>query len=120
MKYSDEQTQYIIETYQANPQRETVRILSEELKKSEKSIIGKLSREGVYRREVYKTKTGEDPITKTEIVQNIGDALGLEIERLAGLEKAPKGVLKQIVEALNGVAAGLETEKFEEAEEEKE
>lgn len=118
IKYSEEQTQYIIETYQANPQRETVRVLSEELKKSEKSIIGKLSREGVYRREVYKTKSGEDPITKTEIVQNIGDALGLEVECLAGLEKAPKGVLKQIVEALNGVAAGSEKEaEFTESEE---
>ena len=49
----------MIEKYQAKPDRETVDKLAEELNKSIKSIIGKLSREGVYRKAVYKTKTGD-------------------------------------------------------------
>ena len=110
MNYTEEQTSYIIEQYTKNPTKSTIESLSNEFSKSPKSIIGKLSREGVYRREVYRTKTGEDPITKVEIVQNIADALRIESERLEGLEKAPKGVLKQIIESLNGVVAGSETE----------
>ena len=64
----------------------------EKLKRSKKSIIGKLSREGVYR-EVYVSKTGEKPITKIEIVENIADALDIEVSDLAGLEKSPKEAL---------------------------
>ena len=77
MNYNEEQTKHIVEAYQSNPNRETVEALAKELSKSIKSIIGKLSREGVYRREIYKTKTGELPVTKVEIVSNNADDLGL-------------------------------------------
>ena len=66
--YSSEQVSFMIEKYQAKPDRETVDKLAEELNKSIKSIIGKLSREGVYRKAVYKTKTGELPVTKAELI----------------------------------------------------
>ena len=55
MNYTEEQTAHIKEQYLANPNRVTVEKLADELDKSVKSIIGKLSREGVYRREIYKT-----------------------------------------------------------------
>ena len=98
--YKD-QTEYMIERYKSNPSRDTVEELADEFSKSVKSVIGKLSREGVYRREVYKTKTGENPVTKIEIVANIADSLGLESESLAGLEKAPKATLKTIERVLS-------------------
>ena len=100
MNYSEEQTQYIVKEYKTNPNRETVESLAIELNKSIKSIIGKLSREGVYRREIYKTKTGELPVTKMEIVSNIADSLRIEVESLAGLEKAPKATLKKLETSL--------------------
>ena len=100
MNYNEEQTKLIVETYQSNPNRETVEALAKELSKSIMSIIGKLSREGVYRREIYKTKTGELPVTKVEIVSNIADDLGLEVESLFGLEKAPKATLKKLENAI--------------------
>ena len=100
MNYNEEQTKHIVEAYQSNPNRETVEALAKELSKSIKSIIGKLSREGVYRREIYKTKTGELPVTKVEIVSDIADHLGIEVESLSGLEKAPKATLKKLKEAL--------------------
>ena len=100
MNYNEEQTKHIVEAYQSNPNRETVEALAKELSKSIKSIIGKLSREGVYRREIYKTKTGELPVTKVEIVSNIADDLGLEVESLFGLEKAPKATLKKLENAI--------------------
>ena len=83
MNYTEDQTKHIIEAYQRNPNRDTVEMLADELQKSVKSIIGKLSREGVYRREIYKTKSGELPVTKVEIVSNIADSLGLEVENLS-------------------------------------
>ena len=80
----------------------TVEILVEQLKRSKKSIIGKLSREGVYRREVYVSKTGEKPITKVEIVSSISDSLWLSDSDLVGLEKAPKEVLRRLSKAVAG------------------
>lgn len=96
MNYNEEQTQYIVKEYVSDPTKATVERLAYELEKSPKSIIGKLSREGVYRRSVYKTKTGESPVTKEQLVRDIEDALGLENEELAGLEKSPKNILKQL------------------------
>jgi hypothetical protein len=96
MNYTDEQTGYIINEYKKEPTMQTVLCLAEELNKTHKSIIGKLSREGVYERSVYKSKSGEVPVTKTEIVCNIAENLGIEVEHLAGLEKAPKSTLKAL------------------------
>ena len=103
MNYTEEQTAHIKEQYLANPNRVTVEKLADELDKSVKSIIGKLSREGVYRREIYKTKSGELPVTKVEIVSNIADSLGLEVENLFGLEKTPKATLKNLEDAIGGL-----------------
>ena len=55
----------------------------------------------MYERAVYKNKSGELPVTKAEIVSNIAENLGLEIEHLNGLEKAPKSTLKEL-EAATG------------------
>lgn len=100
VNYTDQQVKHMIAEYKSNPSRETVETLSEELDKSIKSIIGKLSREGVYKKTVYKTKTGEDPVTKKEIVQELAELLGIAYEAVAGLEKAPKSALKILREAI--------------------
>ena len=67
--------------------------------KTTKSIIGKLSREGDYERSVYKNKSGDLPVRKAEICRNIAENLGLEIENLVGLEKAPKSTLSKLEQA---------------------
>lgn len=100
VNYTEEQVSYIKESYQANPTRETVENLSKELNKSIKSIIGKLSREGVYKKTVYKTKTGEDPITKKELVEDLAEILDISYDSIAGLEKSPKADLKNVVTIL--------------------
>ena len=100
VNYTEQQVTLMIEAYKANPTRETVENLAEELDKSVKSIIGKLSREGVYQKTVYKTKTGEDPITKKELVEELSDLVGIEYHMIAGLEKSPKIDLKRLVEIL--------------------
>lgn len=100
--YTESETSYMVETYKETPTAETVEMLVEQLKRSKKSIIGKLSREGVYRREVYVSKTGEKPITKIEIVSNIADALEIEVGSLSGLEKSPKETLRRLLQAVAG------------------
>ena len=100
--YTDEQTNMLVGAYLDKPTPETVEELAENLGKSKKSIIGKLSREGVYRREAYVSKTGEKPITKVEIVANIADHLGLEVSDLSGLEKSPKEALRILEKSVAG------------------
>ena len=96
--YTAEQVTEMVEAYNLTPSRETVTMLAEKLDKSEKSIIGKLAREGVYQKAEYVSKTGEKPITKIEIVREIAETLDLNETHLTGLEKAPKGVLKLLCE----------------------
>ena len=101
INYTQEQVDLMKEKYTSNPSRETVEELAETLDKSIKSIIGKLSREGVYKKTVYKTKTGESPETKKEIVEDLAGSLNLEYGQVAGLEKSPKSALKILREAIH-------------------
>jgi len=98
MNYTEEQTELILKQYSEKPDPATVEQLAAQLNKSKKSIIGKLSREGVYRRSVYKTKAGLTPVTKAEIVAEIANERNIPVYELAGLEKAPKSVLLRLRE----------------------
>ena len=100
INYTSEQVAWMSNLYKQTPSRQTVESIAETLSKSTKSVIGKLAREGIYQKAEYKSKTGEKPITKTQLVTNLAVRLELETEELAGLEKAPKGVLKLLCESL--------------------
>lgn len=71
--------------------------LAKLLGKSKRSIIGKLSKMGIYQKTSYKTKTDETPITKLELRNMIESELGTD---LPGLEKSPKETLKRLLECL--------------------
>ena len=101
LNYTQEQVVHMISTYEANPSRETVQILANEFDKSVKSIIGKLSREGVYQKTEYLSKTGERPITKKQMVEIIARELVGARSKLAGLEKAPKADLKYLLDLVS-------------------
>ena len=100
VNYTEDQVKHMVEAYTARPERATVEMLAEDLNKSIKSIIGKLSREGVYEKTVYKTKTGEDPVTKKELVEELSELVGIEYSMISGLEKSPKIDLKRLVDIL--------------------
>ena len=100
--YTEEQVEMMRARYQEEPTSETVENLAEELNKSIKSIIGKLSREGIYQKAIYKTKTGEIPITKSQLIQKIADLLEIDSSKIMGLEKAPKQDIKYLYEVLGG------------------
>jgi hypothetical protein len=92
--YTQEQVDHMVSAYTKNPSRGTVDILAEDFEKSVKSIIGKLSREGVYQKQVYTTKTGEVPVTKEFLILGLADLFEVDSSKLMGLEKAPKQVIK--------------------------
>ena len=108
MSYTKEMTKEILEAYEAEPTRATVDELSEKYNKSVKSIIGKLSREGVYRREVYTTKTGLKPTTKLELLAEIAGLLDLEDWQLGGLDKSPKQTLLNLKNKIGELVDNLE------------
>ena len=100
--YTQDQVEFMVNEYKMKPNRETVDMLAEELDKSVKSIIGKLSREGVYRKAVYKTKNGEIPVTKAQLVEGLAELLEIPSSKIMGLEKAPKQDIKFLHDTING------------------
>ena len=100
INYTPEQVVWMSNLYKQTPTRQTVEDIANILEKSTKSVIGKLAREGIYQKAEYKSKTGDKPITKVQLVERLADMLALEIEQLDGLEKAPKGVLKLLYDEL--------------------
>ena len=101
--YTDEMVNAMTEQYQANPTRETVDSLAREFGKTTRSIIAKLSREGVYVAQPRTTKTGEPIVSKNEIVNDIASLLQVEVDDIASLEKATKIDLKNLMSRLSEV-----------------
>jgi len=102
--YTDEQVSMMIEKYQANPTRDTVDTLAEELGKNARSVIAKLSREGVYVTQPRVTKRGEPIIKKSELVCEIATILGVDEEQIATLEKATKADLQNLINRLSSIS----------------
>ena len=75
------------------------------LNRPRKSIISKLSKEGVYIRKGYRTKTGKVPITKLQTLRTIEDALDV---KLSGLDKAPKQTIELLAKSVLEVTDLLE------------
>lgn len=97
VNYTPEQTVEIVTGYQAG---ETVEALAERFQKSVRSIVAKLSREGVYKKKEYKTKTGEAVQKKDSTADAIGAILGLAENDVESLTKCNKRALQAIFAAL--------------------
>ena len=96
--YTDEMVSEMTTQYTANPTRETVDALANQFGKTTRSIIAKLSREGVYIAQPRTTKTGEPVISKSELVAQISEHFGVEMPTLV---KAGKQDLQRLVEAIS-------------------
>ena len=97
INYTPEQTAQIIADYQAGL---SVEIIAENVGKTVRSIVAKLSREKVYIAKEYKSKTGETPVKKDIHADAIGAILRLPENDIESLTKANKNALKMIFEAL--------------------
>lgn len=102
--YTEEMTKELIDAYLlADKDYAVVELFSEKWNKSSKSIIGKLSKEGVYAKKEYITKVGKKPITKKELVSDLADVLGIDAEKIQGLEKMPKLELEFLIETIKNI-----------------
>ena len=94
VNYTTEQTTKLVADFKAGL---SVEALAEAFGKSTRSIVAKLSREGVYTAKERTTKTGGKIISKEEFVELIADKLACSAEDLTGLEKANKTTLERIL-----------------------
>jgi len=95
--YTDEMVSSMTEQYQANPTRETVDQLAKTFGKTTRSIIAKLSREGVYVAQPRTTKTGEPVVSKSQFVSAIEAHFDIAMPTLV---KSGKQDLQKLAEAL--------------------
>jgi hypothetical protein len=99
VNYTPEQTAQMVEAYKAGV---TVEQIANGMGKTVRSVVAKLSREGVYRKKEYVTKTGEKPASKDIHAEQIGAHLQLSEGEVDSLTKANKSALVKILAALRG------------------
>ena len=97
INYTAEQTAKMVSDYQKGV---SVEIIADNLGKTVRSIVAKLSREKVYIKKEYKTKNGESAVKKDIHADAIGAILRLPENDIESLTKANKNALKVIFEAL--------------------
>ena len=95
--YTPEMEEYIIKEYKASPNKDTVNRLVEEIGKSSRSIIAKLSYMGVYETPVRRNKLGEKIVKKREFASRIGEYFGVDVP---SLEKAERIDLNKLDKAI--------------------
>ena len=102
VNYTPEQTAKMVADYNAGV---TVEAIAEALSRSVRSVVAKLSREGVYRKKTYTTKTGEAVVKKDAWADYIGEALGLTEADTESLTKANKTALAKIADFIKAEKA---------------
>ncbi len=93
VNYTPEMTKAVIEAYAAGT---TVVDIAAQFSKTSRSIIAKLSREGVYKKAEYVSKTGEKPVAKETLADAIGARLSLSENDTSSLAKANKTALAAV------------------------
>lgn len=100
--YTVEQTAALVEAYKVAPTAETVAAFAETFGKSVKSVVAKLSREGVYQKKAYVTKSGAAPVRKEELADRLQAVFGLSEAEADSMAKANKTALLKILAKVSG------------------
>lgn len=100
VNYTPEQTANMVRDYLAAPTKDTVEKIAVALGKTARSVVAKLSREKVYVKPAYVTKTGEAVQKKDETADAIGAVLRMSEPEIESLTKANKTALQKILVAL--------------------
>jgi len=95
VNYTAEQTTSMVASYAEGM---TVAELATLLGKSTRSVIAKLSREGVYKKKEYVSKTGEAVVKKDALADQMAEVFGLTEAEADSLTKANKTALKKILD----------------------
>lgn len=105
--YTEAQTQTIVEMYQQGVDVETI---AAEMGKTARSIIAKLSREGVYKSK--QKQAGDKRMTKTEMLQQIEQLVGLDQGHLSSLEKGAHNDLAFLLKQLAKMRTRMDELEF--------
>lgn len=97
VNYTPEMTAKALSEYASGA---SVEAIAEMLGRNVKSIIAKLTREGVYKKKEYVSKTGEKPVKKDATADAIGAVLKMTEAEIESLTKANKTALVKIFLAL--------------------
>ena len=97
INYTVEQTETLKEDYLSGVSVETI---ANAMGKSVRSVVAKLSREGVYTPKAYVGKSGEKPVKKDTVADAIGAVLLMSEPEIESLTKANKTALSKIFAAL--------------------
>jgi len=100
-KYSKEESDALVTIYEACPTQATVENLAQQFDVPVRSIIAKLSSLGVYARKKYLNKSGELPVKKVALADNLGKLLQLHDFEIEQLEKLSKPLLVKLTEIYN-------------------
>ena len=95
--YTPEQAAKMVADYEMGV---AVEQIAEAMGKSVRSVVAKLSREGVYKAKSYVSKTGEKPVRKDAQADQIAAILQLTEAEADSLTKANKTALAKILKAL--------------------
>jgi transposase-like protein len=95
--YTAEQTLAMVAQYAAGGSVEAIAL---QMGKSVRSVVAKLSREGVYVAKSYVSKTGERPQKKDLVADQIAQLVELTESETESLTKANKTALAKILAAL--------------------
>jgi (p)ppGpp synthase/HD superfamily hydrolase len=95
VNYTPEQTAVLISRYV--DEKVSVEAIAAEFGKSVRSIVAKLSREGVYKAKEYTTKKGDAPVKKDALASELMLLVGLTEAEADSLGKANKTALAKIL-----------------------
>lgn len=95
VNYTPEQTSQIVADYLAGM---TVEAIATVTTRSVKSIVAKLSREKVYVKKTYTTKTGEAVVKKDDLADKLTAIFGFTESEAESMTKANKTALKKILD----------------------
>ena len=98
--YTQEQTAELRDAYLADSSQATVDAFAAKFSKSVRSIVAKLSREGIYKKKKkeYVSKTGEKPVKKEAMADEFQAIFGLTESEADSITKANKTALKKILD----------------------
>ena len=97
VNYTPEQTASLIADYQAGV---STAELAAKFGKTVRSIVAKLSREKVYQKKEYVTKSGEAVVKKDALADQMATVFGLTEAEADSLTKANKTALKKILDTV--------------------
>jgi len=97
VNYTADQVEKLVADYQSG---QSVESIADSLGKSVRSVVAKLSREGVYQAKSYVSKTGAKPVKKDLVADQIANILQLTEAEADSLTKANKTALQKILAGL--------------------